>query len=134
MSEDAAEAPDRSTPPGLGMDTVVGYVLLVGVLLSMALIVSGLAWHWAVTGHLELTYRIVGMNLLQFVSSDAGQLASRPLDPQTIVSAGMAVLMLTPYVRVIASVAYFALAERNWKYVAFTTFVLGVLTYTLFLR
>jgi uncharacterized membrane protein len=100
----------------------------------MALIVSGLAWHWAVTGHLELTYRIVGMNLLQFVSSDAGQLASRPLDPQTIVSAGMAVLMLTPYVRVIASVAYFALAERNWKYVAFTTFVLGVLTYTLFLR
>ncbi|MFN2129077.1 MAG: DUF1634 domain-containing protein [Anaerolineae bacterium] len=134
MSEDAAEAPDRSTPPGLGMDTVVGYVLLVGVLLSIALIVSGLAWHWAVTGHLELTYRIVGMNLLQFVSSDAGQLASRPLDPQTIVSAGMAVLMLTPYVRVIASVAYFALAERNWKYVAFTTFVLGVLTYTLFLR
>ena len=134
MSEDAAEAPDLSTPPGLGMDTVVGYVLLVGVLLSMALIVSGLAWHWAVTGHLELTYRIVGMNLLQFVSSDAGQLASRPLDPQTIVSAGMAVLMLTPYVRVIASVAYFALAERNWKYVAFTTFVLGVLTYTLFLR
>ena len=134
MSEDAAEAPDLSTPPGLGMDTVVGYVLLVGVLLSIALIVSGLAWHWAVTGHLELTYRIVGMNLLQFVSSDAGQLASRPLDPQTIVSAGMAVLMLTPYVRVIASVAYFALAERNWKYVAFTTFVLGVLTYTLFLR
>ena len=134
MSEDAAEAPDRSTPPGLGMDTVVGYVLLVGVLLSIALIVSGLAWHWAVTGHLELTYRIVGMNLLQFVSSDAGQLASRPLDTQTIVSACMAVRMLTPYVRVIASVAYFALAERNWKYVAFTTFVLGVLTYTLFLR
>jgi uncharacterized membrane protein len=134
MSEKDTEAPDRSTPPGLGMDTVVGYVLLVGVLLSIALIVSGLAWHWAVTGHLELTYRIVGMNLLQFVSSDAGQLASRPLDPQAIVSAGIAVLMLTPYVRVIASVAYFALAERNWKYVVFTTFVLGVLTYTLFLR
>jgi uncharacterized membrane protein len=134
MSEEDTEAPDRSTLPGLGMDTVVGYVLLAGVLLSIALIVSGLAWHWAATGHLELTYRIAGMNLLQFVSSDAGQFASRPLDPQTIVSAGMAVLMLTPYVRVIASVTYFALAERNWKYVAFTTFVLGVLTYTLFLR
>jgi uncharacterized membrane protein len=134
MNEEHTEMPDRSTPPGLGMDTVVGYVLLTGVLLSIALVVSGLAWHWAATGHLELTYQVVGMNLLQFVSADIGQLASRPLEPRTIVSAGMAVLMLTPYVRVLASVAYFALAERDWRYTIFTTFVLGVLTYSLFLR
>jgi hypothetical protein len=43
MIKQQTEAPDPSTPPERGMDTVVGYILLVGVLLSIGLIVSGLA-------------------------------------------------------------------------------------------
>jgi len=43
-------------------------------------------------------------------------------------------LLLTPYARVLASMLYFALVERNRKYTAFTTFVLLTLTYSLFLR
>ena len=43
-------------------------------------------------------------------------------------------LLLTPLVRVLASLLFFALAERNWKYALFTGFVLAVLTYSLFLR
>ena len=43
-------------------------------------------------------------------------------------------LLLTPYVRVLASMLYFALVERNLKYSVFTAFVLLVLTYSLFLR
>jgi len=42
--------------------------------------------------------------------------------------------MLTPFVRVLTSVFYFAFVERNWKYTLFTGFVLGLLTYSLFLR
>ena len=61
-------------------------------------------------------------------------MASHDLRPRVMVNMGMAVLMLTPFVRVLASVFYFALVERNWKYTLFTGFVLGVLTYTLFLR
>jgi len=45
---------------------------------------------------------------------------------------GLAVLMLTPYARVLASVLYFALVERSAKYTIFTGFVLAVLTYSLF--
>jgi uncharacterized membrane protein len=40
--------------------------------------------------------------------------------------------MLTPYVRVLASMLYFVLVERNVKYGLFTGFVLAVLTYSLF--
>jgi uncharacterized membrane protein len=47
---------------------------------------------------------------------------------------GIGVLMLTPFVRVLASVFYFAFVEHNWKYTLFTAFVLSVLTYSLFLR
>jgi uncharacterized membrane protein len=42
--------------------------------------------------------------------------------------------MLTPYLRVVASVVYFMAGLRNWKYAVFTGFVLAVLTYSLFLR
>ena len=42
--------------------------------------------------------------------------------------------MLTPYVRVLVSILYFAFSERNWKYALFTGFVFSVLTFSLFLR
>lgn len=42
--------------------------------------------------------------------------------------------MLTPYARVVASVIYFAFADRDWKFTAITLFVLIVLTVSLFIR
>jgi uncharacterized membrane protein len=116
------------------MDTAVGYILLVGILLSVTLIVSGLVWHLAVLGHLQLEYSIAGMNLFQFVLAEASQLLSGSVHPRVVVSAGIAVLMLTPYVRVFFSTLYFAFVEYDWKYTLFTGFVLAVLTYSLFLR
>jgi len=51
-----------------------------------------------------------------------------------LINLGIAVLILTPYVRILASVLYFAFVARNWKYTLFTASVLGVLTYSLFGR
>ena len=42
--------------------------------------------------------------------------------------------MLTPFVRVLASMFYFIIALKNWKYTVFTGIVLGVLTFSLFIR
>lgn len=61
-------------------------------------------------------------------------MASGALRPRVLINFGLAVLLLTPYVRVAASMLYVAVAERNWKYTAFTGFVFAVLTYSLFLR
>ena len=61
-------------------------------------------------------------------------MAAGQLQPRLLINLGIALLMLTPYVRVLASTFYFALAERNPKYTLFTGFVLAVLTYSLFLR
>ena len=116
------------------MEILIGYILLVGVLLSMALLVIGLAWHWAKTGHLRLEYPIMGMNLFEFVQLSLRQIVSGTIHPRLMVNLGIAVVMFTPYVRVLASMLYFALAERNRKYTLFTAFVLSVLTYSLFLR
>lgn len=116
------------------MDVLVSYVLLGGVLTAVVFVVFGLAWHWLSTGHLGVDYRISGMNLFDFVMDDLRQVGGAHLRPRLLVSIGIAALMLTPYLRVLASLLFFAFAERNWKYVVFTGFVLSVLTYSLFLR
>ncbi len=116
------------------MEILVGYILLVGVLLSIVLIGAGLVWHYASTGKVGLVYSIGGMNLYHFVVNDFYQTVHPPLRPRLLVNLGIATLMLTPYVRVLASMLYFAFAERNGRYTVFTAFVFLVLTYSLFMR
>lgn len=115
------------------METLIGYVLLIGVLLSVLLILSGVIWHWVATGRLQSDYTIPRENLFEFVASVVGGIGAG-FTPRLLMSLGIAVLMLVPYTRVLASVLFFALIERNWKYVVFTGVVLTVLSYSLFLR
>jgi len=116
------------------MDVLIGYVLLGGVTLSAILVIIGLIWHWARTGHLGVDYTIAKMNLFEFIVADIRHVVSAAFRPRALISLGIAVLMLTPYVRVLASMLFFIFVERNWKYSLFTGFVLAVLTYSLFLR
>ncbi|HET6455002.1 MAG TPA: DUF1634 domain-containing protein [Armatimonadota bacterium] len=115
------------------MEKLVGYILVIGVLLSIALITAGLAWGWVETGTLGAHYTVSGMTLSTFLISNLRQLTTA-FTYVLLINLGIAALMLTPFVRVLASVLYFAFAEHNWKYTAFTAFVLAVLTYSLFLR
>lgn len=110
---------------------LVGSILFVGVTISSALLMVGLVWHWMTTGHFDLDYPIVATSFAQFLLIDLHQLFSNALQPRSLISLGLAILMVTPYVRVFASIVYFAFIERNWKYSLFTSFVCAVLTYSL---
>lgn len=124
----------QKVAPRRDMDTLVGYILLDGVVLSMSLVLIGLAWRYLITGRMWFDYEIVGMNLFQFVVSEVRMAALGQIRPRLLVSLGIAVLMLTPYLRVVASMVYFMVVAKNWKYTLFTSIVLIVLTYSLFLR
>ena len=126
--------PSGGKTASFDMEVLVGYILLVGVLLSIALITIGVAWHWLTTGQLGLDFPISGMNLFEFVLLDIRQIFSGVFRPRLFVNLGIAALMLTPYIRVLASLLYFAFVERNYKYTVFTGFVFTVLTISLFLR
>lgn len=118
----------------LEMDVLVGYILLGGVLLSMALIAAGLLWKYIQTGGLRLDYELAGMNLFQFAVSEVHIALLGEMRPRLLINMGIVVLMLTPFFRVLASMVYFLVVLRNWKYSVFTLFVLLVLTGSLFLR
>ena len=117
---------------GFDVESLVGYTLLGGVLLSMSLVAAGLAWHWVAWGDLRFDYALPATTVAGFVATDFRQLFSEAPRPRLLMNLGLAVLMLTPYVRVLASMVYFACVERNGKYTLFTAFVLGTLTYSLF--
>jgi uncharacterized membrane protein len=132
----ASAAVERARPRArrarVDVEAVVGYTLMAGVLTSLVLVAVGLAWHWIVRGTLQFDYTLPGTNVADFLRADVEQAALAPARPRLLVNWGIAVLLLTPYVRVLASMIYFALVDRDWKYTVFTAFVLGTLTYSIF--
>lgn len=133
-SKTVAEAKASPSPRQFEMDTLVGTILQDGVLLSLGLILVGMVWRWLRTGSLAINYQIAGMNLFQFVLDEIRLAVHGAVRPHLLINLGIAVLMLTPFIRVAASAIYFMGVLRNWKYTFFTSVVLTVLTYSLFLR
>ena len=131
----STDHPDRTQSDShLDMESLVGYILLIGVLLSVALLTVGFAWRWVRVGNLRFEHSIVGMNFFEFILSTLRQITSQAFRPRLFLNIGIGVLLFTPFVRVLASLFYFAFVAHNWKYTLFTGFVLSVLTYSLFLR
>jgi uncharacterized membrane protein len=116
------------------MNVLVGYILLIGVVISSLLIIAGTLWNWTAYGSLSTHFVISGENYFSFVVSSFHQLFTGAVQPGLLVRLGIITLMFTPYLRVAASAVYFAFVARNLKYTIFTLFVFSVLTYSLFLR
>ena len=118
----------------IDMDLLVGYILLIGVLLSIALVLAALIWRWMLTGNVEFDYQLSGMNFFELVVNEVKLAVHGALRPRLLLTLGIVALMLTPFIRVMVSMVYFMVALKNWKYSIFTAFVLLTLTYSLFLR
>jgi uncharacterized membrane protein len=113
-------------------EQLIGCVLLGGVLLTSVFLAAGFLWQQK-RGVIEEPVFLQ----TTFAALWAGSLAMvrhRALGPSTLTKLGLGLLLATPYTRVILSVFYFAVAERNWKYTFITLFVLTFLTYHLFFR
>lgn len=112
-------------------DTIAGYILFIGVLSSVSLTVLGLAWHLVTTRGTWIHYRIEGNNFAQFLREIAGNLISGTLRPEVLINAGIAILMMTPYIRLVFSFIYFVI-KSNWKYAILTLICLIILTQSFF--
>lgn len=116
----------QETRPKLSANTVIGWILQVGVLLSAAIILVGLLLLPTRPGGLSVerlltfptSFAQVGQGLLQ-------------LRPQAIISLGLLLLIATPVVRVAASIVTFAF-ERDRLYALITAAVLALLLFSMF--
>ncbi len=118
------------------LETGISYLLIAGVIVSLVLEIIGIIFFYRSYGHLAISQDarmfIQGHDFFSFIyelfqgKHVAGNAA-------LFMTAGVMVLILTPYIRVIASVIYFGW-EKNIKYVVITLFVLVVITVSLALH
>ena len=119
------------------LETTISYLLIVGVVLSLALEIAGIAIFYKSHGNLDILLQdkamfIQGRDFFSFLY----RLFARGPAQNTgvfLMTLGVAVLILTPFVRVIASAMYFAW-KRDTRYVLITAFVLIALTISLALH
>lgn len=112
----------------------ISWILRVGVALSVVLEAAGVVLNYARTGEstlypLDAMWRVSGGNFFDFTYSAARSLVTG-VTPIALVSLGVVALMFTPYVRVAAAVVYYGV-EKDWKYVAITSFVFLLITVAL---
>jgi uncharacterized membrane protein len=111
-------------------------ILIVGVGLSFAIEIIGLAWYFLQTGGLVFDFtpqwQLTAESFFSYIVALFSN-STPGVDPLRLMALGIVVLMLTPYIRVIASAVHFG-TTRNLKYLLFTLFVLGVLTVSLSIR
>ena len=119
------------------LETAISYLLIIGVVLSLALEIAGIAIFYKSHGNLDILLQdkamfIQGRNFFSFLY----QLFARGPAQNTaifLMTLGVAVLILTPFVRVIASAMYFGW-RKDAAYVLITAFVLIALTVSLALH
>jgi uncharacterized membrane protein len=114
------------------LNAVVNVTLLGGLMFSLLLLTISLAWQWFSSGVFGFFPAISAHNLLEYLTYILRNASYEKMGPATLAYAGIAVLLLTPFIRVLASMLYFGFREHNRIYTTITAFVLMVLGIVLF--
>jgi uncharacterized membrane protein len=129
------------TSNGLGsgeskLETVVSYILIIGVAISVLFEMIGMSLYYRTFGNVQVSQSknvfISGQNFFAFIVDKIQHLVGSQ-NAIIFMTSGLIILILTPYIRAITSVIYFAW-EKNRNYVLITIFVLIVLTLSLALH
>ena len=118
------------------LETIISYLLIIGVGASVLVLAAGIIMLSLSANGLTIsndpTMFIRGHGFFSFIYD---QLQAKHADgtPILFITLGIIVLILTPYLRVVASLLYFAW-RKNAKYVLITFFVLAVVTASLALH
>jgi uncharacterized membrane protein len=118
-----------------GLETAISYLLIIGVVLSVLLEIAGIIMLCRDSGSIAIQQDsgvfIQEHDFFQFIYNFL-----RTGDGNAgiwLMTAGLIILILTPFLRVILSVFYFAF-KKDLKYALITVFVLLALTLSLILH
>jgi len=111
----------------------ISWILRIGVSLSLLLESYGILLNYLQKGDSSLTlsptWRVGNENFFAFVYASVGALGFQSTS-LSITALGVAVLLLTPYVRVLAAIFYY-IVERDWKFVFITLLVFAIINFGL---
>lgn len=118
------------------LEVIISYLLIIGVVTAVVLEAIGIGLYYGAFGNLQYSQApnvyVRGENFFSFIAAQFQRLFVSE-NAVFFMTLGIIILILTPYVRAIASCIYFGW-EKNWRYVLITLFVLVVLTLSLALH
>lgn len=113
------------------LEQTIGYILILGVALSVVAESIGIADYYYVNRNLEIAFQpdlaLKGTNIFSYAGATILRLFTGGWTPYSLLGLGVVLLLMTPYARVWASVIHFCLV-KNLKYVLITGIVLVILT------
>lgn len=119
------------------LDLLISYILIVGVIASVLIEATGIFQYYYAHRDLDIVFKqefaLKGTDFFSYAAQTIQALFVDKWTPVTVLAFGLVLLLITPYVRVLASVVYFGLV-RNVKYLSITLFVLVILTASLILH
>ncbi len=127
---------NRPADNNSSLETAISYLLIIGVVLSVLLEIAGIIMFYHTSGSLAVlqdkSVFVQEHDFFRFIynslrTGDGNGTGIR------LMTAGLVILILTPFLRVILSVIYFAW-KKDFKYMIITAFVLLVLTISLLLH
>jgi uncharacterized membrane protein len=115
------------------MDVVIGYLLRVGVSVAASVVLTGWVMYLGGARGAAPDYRHFHAQLPSGLGIASILHGVRVLDSQSIMQAGVLLLIATPVLRVVFCIAAFA-ARKDALYVVISSIVFAVLVYSLFFR
>ncbi len=116
------------------IEPLISAIMVRGIQLSTSLVIVSLLLHRLMKSHGQFGSRLIqASSIPSLIVKDAQRLVGCSGGwPRLLLDVGIAVLLLTPYLRVLASLMYFTWVERNRTLMLFTGFVLTMLTVIMF--
>ena len=113
------------------VEPLLSSILVNGTTLSMILIGTSIVAQWLRKTGVHFGPNLHARSIPALIMMDIhdGDLAAHW--PKILIHLAVVVLMLTPYLRVLASTFYFAFIERSWRHTVFSGFVLIITTIAL---
>ncbi len=116
------------------LELAISYILIAGVLVSVVIEAVGIVSYYLSNRNLTIVFQpnfaMSGADFFSYTRNEIQGIMLGTWTPLQILALGIILLMITPYLRVVASVIYFGFA-KNTKYLLITLFVLAVLTASL---
>jgi uncharacterized membrane protein len=119
------------------LELAISYILIAGVTVSVSIEAIGLLSYYYANRNVNIVFRpdfaLQGTDFFKYSENAFLLLIFGSWTPIHILAFGLVLLMMTPFVRVVASVVYFV-SSKNFKYLSITLFVLLILTASLLLH
>ena len=116
---------------GFDIEPLMSAILRNGLLLSMGLIVAGLVVQSRAMGRLDFGYMLQAGSVPEMLQNDLQRVSASDFRSRLLLDMGVSALMITSYLRVLASMVYFAFVDCNRTNLLFTAIVFIILTIVL---